>query len=102
MPVIRMDEAARQMLVYPGAAGCTPSARAMRLRDGIEDFEYMKALEDAVLQGRASVEEARRVLPPILFGPQPMPEELTELTRRMMEIRVAVGRALSALPGREN
>ncbi len=93
-----LGEAARQPLVYPGVETCIPSARLLRLRDGIEDFEYLAALRDAVREGRLPTDEARRILPGMLFGPQTTPQELTNLAERIEQIRVQIGRALDALP----
>lgn len=94
---IQCGDADRQGLVYPGTRACIPSARLVRLRDGIEDFEYIAALENAVRQGRLSAAEARRILPAMLFGPEPTPEELMELAKRIAEIRVRIGRAVGSL-----
>jgi hypothetical protein len=40
-------------LVYPGNSGPVPTIRLKNIRDGLEDYIYLKMLEDAVLDVRA-------------------------------------------------
>lgn len=86
-----------RFLVYPSAEGITPSARILRLRDGLEDFEYLRALADAVKEKRIDGTAARKLAPTPLFGPHPTSEELRRLTAYVSETRIAAGRALSGL-----
>lgn len=86
-----------RFLVYPGTEGIAPSLRMMRLRDGIEDFEYLRALAEAVKERRIDASAARKLARPPLFGPHPAKDELGRLAEYIEKTRIAVGRALSGL-----
>lgn len=86
-----------RFLVYPGTERMTPSVRLMRLHDGLEDFEYLRALGDAVKDKRIDAAAARKLAPTPLFGPHPAKDELRQMAEHIEKTRIAVGRALSAL-----
>jgi hypothetical protein len=85
-------------LFYPGPAGPVPSLRAVRLRDGLEDYELLHALSLAVAEGRIAEEAAREALKVQLYGPHPTRDELEALARVIPEARLAVARLLAGLP----
>jgi hypothetical protein len=97
LAVYRVDDpgAASNFLIYPGAEGPLPSIRLMRLRDGLEDYEYLKAMrtasqdslpEDATMQG---------LLRPQPITPNPGQEDLAVLGERIETTRIRVGRWLT-------
>lgn len=82
-----------QFLVYPGKQTVTPSIRLHRLRDGLEDFEYIRAAMNI------GVDTA-------LLGPETMmlcrwedytdslsPSRLDDVRSMLQELRIAIGRA---------
>lgn len=86
-------------LFYPGASAgrLAPSLRLERLRDGLEDFEYLRLLADARRAGKRLPEGAEELLQPPMLPPNPTADELTAWAKHILETRVRMGRALSGL-----
>ncbi|HPO14973.1 MAG TPA: DUF4091 domain-containing protein [Candidatus Hydrogenedentes bacterium] len=82
-------------LVYPGRNMLMPSIRLERLRDGLEDYEYLKAFAEAVQAGKI---KKRKLLPLTqhhLLDPQPDSSQLDDFTRQILHNRLLLGHALS-------
>ena len=84
-------------LFYPGSASAIPSIRAELLRDGIEDFEYLSAVSDALESGVISDPSTGRYCARLVYSPERSRANMDELSRRVIEGRVAMGRALTDL-----
>jgi len=89
----------KDFLFYPGIACPIPSVRVERLRDGIEDYEYLVALQAAVRANTVALPEAGQLLDAGLFHPETGPGELEGLAERISEVRVNIGRALGQRVG---
>lgn len=87
-----------QNLSYPGPGGIMPSARLMRLRDGLEDYEYLVLLRKAVMQGAIDDPRLTAWAGARYFAPRLGVDVLRELTEEIPEIKARIGRALSRLP----
>lgn len=85
-------------LFYPGSAAPAPSLRMVRLRDGMEDYEYLHALAQAVAGGGIEEEAARGAVRLQLYGPDPTQEELETLAQAIPGTRLAIARLLEELP----
>ena len=85
-------------LSYPGPGGMMPSARLMRLRDGLEDYEYLVLLREAVMQGAIDDPRLTAWAGARYFAPRLGVDVLRELTGEIPEIKARIGRALSRLP----
>ncbi|MFP4499519.1 MAG: DUF4091 domain-containing protein [Candidatus Hydrogenedentota bacterium] len=85
-------------LLYPGPNVPLPALRLMRLRDGMEDYGYLAALEDAVQDKRLAAEDARQLVNLQLYGPEPTTDALDALASGIEEVRIRIGRALASLP----
>jgi len=88
-------EDGRAFLVYPGVEKPLASARLERLRDGMEDYEYLSALAKAVASGRVVDSTLLSWLGGRLYTPRPDTQELDVLAQEISETRIAIGRALS-------
>ena len=88
---------AGDFLFYPSGTGILPSMRAIRLRDGLEDYEYLKRLADAQRDGRKLPQGTADLLQPLPLPPTPSDEELTTWARHILETRLRLGRALEEL-----
>lgn len=97
-PPLLWPDAEVENLIYPGPEGILPSARLMRLRDGLEDYEYLVLLRNAVSQGLIDDPRLTPWAGPRYFAPRLGPDVLRELTEEIPEIRARIGRALSRLP----
>jgi hypothetical protein len=86
-----------EFLYYPGPAAPIPSIRIERLRDGIEDYEYLKALKAAAGKGAAIEPGLREWLVRRLYPVDATPEELDGMRDRVHDIRVGAGIALTRL-----
>jgi len=89
--------AGESLLFYPGPRAPMPSVRSERLRDGIEDYEYLALLQRAVraqeVTDRDVLKSCRRELHSIDTGG----EALDDWMERIQKDRVKIGWALSAL-----
>jgi hypothetical protein len=86
---------AQAPLVYPTAAGFAPSARLMRVRDGIEDHAYRVALGTAAAQGRVKNPKLLALIQARPYNPRPGREDLDGIRDALLRQRLAIGRALA-------
>ncbi len=84
-----------RFLYYPGPDGPIPSIRAERLRDGIDDFDYLARLDEAVGDGAAFDRTVLRWREPRVFPPDMTPAEVEEFLSRILEARRQIGNALT-------
>ncbi|MDX9975197.1 MAG: DUF4091 domain-containing protein [FCB group bacterium] len=84
-------------LFYPGPNGLMPSVRAERLRDGIEDYEYLSRLDAAVKAGLIADPKLSQWTGRRFFGADVPAEGLATLANRLPAARVEIGRALDKL-----
>jgi hypothetical protein len=84
-------------LFYPGPKGPLPSLRAERLRDGIEDYEYLKRLAAAVKDERIKDSKLAQWSGRRFFAADVTAEGLATLAGRAEGARVQIGRALDKL-----
>lgn len=82
-------------LLYPGKNAPMPSLRLERLRDGLEDYEYLKAFADAVQAGKIKNKKLLPLAQRHLFNPQPDAGQLDAFTEQILENRLLLGHALS-------
>ena len=93
-------------LFYPGPNGPIPSIRSEALRDGMEDHEYLVALDQLLSDGTVTVKDlslpdianvaARRLYPPDPQGP-----ELDGMATMICKGRIRMGWAISAIAKRK-
>lgn len=86
-------------LLYPGADGGAPrpSIRLERLRDGLEDYEYVAAMSGRAHETNADDLAAARWTRRYLFVADTTRDELDDLAARIGQARVDIGRALTRL-----
>lgn len=84
-------------LVYPSPSGLLPSLRLARLRDGIEDYEYLKALSEAVDSGKVKDKKAARLCARLLFPPKPEARQFEVFVKEVSAARVKMGETLEKL-----
>lgn len=85
---------AQAPLVYPTAAGFAPSARLMRLRDGLEDHAYRTALATAAAEGRMKDSKLLALVQARPYNPRPGREDLDGIRDAQTRQRITMGRAL--------
>ena len=85
------------VLVYPSATGFVPSVRLMRLRDGLEDYEYFRNLEQMrfVFGARGRDIAALRDHP--TYAPHPDYRDVVAYGDALLARRAALGRAMNEL-----
>ena len=88
------------MLVYPGGAEVYSSMRLELFRDGLEDYEYLRALSVATGQDAREDEVFATLLEKELYDPEASPESLRQHGADLMERRKKIGRALTSLAKR--
>lgn len=88
-------EDGRAFLTYPGSDRPLASARLERLRDGMEDYEYLSALAKAAGSGRVVDSALMLWLGGRLYPPRPDAQALDALAEEIAETRITIGRALS-------
>ena len=81
-------------LVYPAEGTLLPSVRLARLRDGIEDYEYLKALNEAVAAGRVKNKKAAASCARHLFAPKPGAAPLQAFAKDPTQSRATMGELL--------
>lgn len=82
-------------LYYPLHGVLQPSLRLERLRDGFEDYEYLRLLNEAETNEDKLPANATDLLKPLPLSPTPKDEEVTTWARHILETRIRIGRALS-------
>lgn len=92
--VWRVPSGAAPSLYYPGPKAPRPSLRLERLRDGIEDYAYLRLLAGEA--GRAALEDPdlQRLTEKQYYAPDPDPETLDEMAANVLDWRVRIGRTL--------
>jgi hypothetical protein len=86
-----------EVLLYPGGSQIFPSIRLELLRDGLEDYEYLRALSDAAEQDAIAAEEFGSLVRRELYDHEAEPGSLGRHGKKFAERRVRIGRALTAL-----
>ena len=81
-------------LLYPGPSCLWPSVRLERLRDGMEDYEYLKALAQAVNQGKTKDRKAKDYSAQRLFEPKPARAQLDRFVQDLIQTRVRMLKVL--------
>jgi len=84
------------VLFYPGPKAPIPSIRSELLRDGMEDYEYLLALDRIIAEQYMQAQPLRSLAAPHFYSPIPAPEELKRLSRAILEERTKVGFVLSS------
>jgi hypothetical protein len=82
-------------LFYPGRQAPTPSIRAERLRDGIEDYDYLALLDAAIKDGRITDSGLAQWVAPRLFAAGAPVDAIAGFAERITGARAAIGAALS-------
>jgi len=82
-------------IFYPGADGFLPSIRSELLRDGLEDYEYLAALERLAHEQEIEDAEVIELTKRRYYSPWPLPEELDEWAHALRRARVRIGWALN-------
>ena len=96
----RGQGALSEFLLYPGESDVLPSVRLELFRDGLEDYEYLRALSAAVAEQSMDSKEHAALLERILYDPLVEPSSLRQHGADLMKRRVRIGRALTALAKR--
>ena len=96
----RGQGALSEFLLYPGGSGVSPSVRLELFRDGLEDYEYLRALSAAVAEQSKDSKEYAALLERILYDPLVEPGSLRRHGADLMKRRLRIGRALTALAKR--
>jgi hypothetical protein len=89
-----------EVLLYPGGSGVFPSVRLELFRDGLEDYEYLRALSAAVAEESTGSKEYAGLLERIQYDPLAEPSSLRRHGADLMKRRIRIGRALTALAKR--
>lgn len=97
--VWRCHNAGEDFLYYPGRTGLLPSIRSEALRDGMEDYEYLAALDQAITEGRVQARDAAPLCVRNLFAPDLAPQQLDALAHMIERDRVHIGWALAKPKG---
>ena len=92
---------AAQYLFYPGRNGLIPSIRSELFRDGMEDYEYLVALNKALAEVKVKEREAAALCARRLYPPYPVQTQLDGWARDVLIAHTKMGWALSALAKRE-
>lgn len=90
-----------QFLVYPGPNTLDPSIRLHRLRDGLEDFEYIRKARETGIEDRLLGPGKMRICQWKHFETTIKPDRLDKVREELQNLRVAIGRAVPKA-GREN
>ena len=83
------------VLFYPGPRAPIPSIRAELLRDGLEDYEYLRLLERAVARKRIEDPELVQMVRPAVYSNVVPAEFLETFGQSLPKRRTALGWALS-------
>lgn len=85
-----------RFLFYPGETAPLPSVRAELLRDGLEDYEYLTALQKAVREhGSGFDAEVVKIAAPRVFTGAPPVNQMDGWEERIERTRLAIGRAMT-------
>ncbi len=83
------------VLFYPGPTGPIPSIRAELLRDGMEDYEYLRLLDLAVAQKQVKDPKLVRLVQPEVYSSVVPAGVLEKFGESLPKQRMALGWALS-------
>jgi hypothetical protein len=89
------DDPGRLFLYYPGPKGLLSSVRSEALRDGLEDYELLKAVSDRLTSGERFRNDAALYAARRYYSADVAPTELDGYVRMIVEGRVKLGLALS-------
>ena len=104
-PIWPMHQYGEETLFYPGRTVPMPSIRAMLLRDGMEDYEYLVLMKKVLAQGKIPPEKSQTLANTcahVPLNPAPSPPELDRYATRIIKDRIAMGEALSIPPKKNN
>jgi hypothetical protein len=87
-------EASSVPLFYPGPQGMLPTIRLERLRDGLEDYEYLYLLAKAVTDGKVKNNDLLSWAGRRWYAAHPNFATLDAWTRDMLDARHKIARAL--------
>jgi hypothetical protein len=100
-PVWTDGENGNAFLFYPGRTGFIPSIRSELLRDGMEDYEYLAALERAAAHKEIKAPDVLQLCARRFYACNPPDGELDAWATRILKDRVRIGRALSQVAKKE-
>ena len=87
-------------LLYPSATGgWEPSLRLERLRDGIEDYEYLLLASRFANADGPLAEDFAKAIPAVAFFGEPALETVAEFASKAVEARVTIGRLITRRGG---
>ena len=92
-----MYDPAATALFYPGEDGLAPSVQAEQLRDGLEDYEYLKLLASAIDEGLVTDAALERLIAPQPFFPDVEHSDIETWLETIADARVQIGRRLSGV-----
>lgn len=96
-PPLFWPAAAQAPLLYPVGDSFAPSARLMRLHDGVEDYEYRLALGAAAATGKLKNPNLLALVEARPYNPRPGREDLEGMLSALAKQRQLIGRALGKL-----
>jgi hypothetical protein len=94
-------------MVYPGVGTVQPSVQLERLRDGLEDYEYLREVKERLPDFRATTPnnfaatkdsgttDLALLLSPHMYESSPQPLTLDKASDQLVKARVSIGRAIS-------
>jgi hypothetical protein len=77
-----------------------PSIRAELLRDGLEDYEYLAALDKAVREKDIKLSNILQLCARRLYPANPAPQQLDAWAGMILKDHVRLGLALNSLAGK--
>jgi hypothetical protein len=86
-----------EVLVYPGVEQILPSIRLMRLRDGLEDYEYMQALNQMLRAFHVREGDIVNLKQHPLYLAEPTLAEIQRYGRELLERRDRLATAMNNL-----
>jgi len=93
--VVESPNSLNGVLFYPGPDGLVPSIRAELLRDGLEDYEYLRLAEKAVDSGKIKDKKLVETVRPEVYSAWIPAERVEKFAETIPTQRKALGRALS-------
>ena len=90
-----------RLLVYPAQGTLAPSIRLYRLRDGLEDFEYVRKAMETGVDDRMLTSSSMSACRWEHYAETIAPRKLDSVREELLELRTAIGRGI-AKAAREN
>ncbi|MEK7793785.1 MAG: hypothetical protein AAB353_04605 [Candidatus Hydrogenedentota bacterium] len=84
-------------LVYSGSLGPAPSVALELVRDGVEDYEYLVALEGLLSASPNADPAYQALLRPLAFAPDDSAQYVASLAQEIWDRHKQMGRAIDAL-----